>query len=116
MVYLGNDIKQLRIQNGYTQEQVATKLGVKARTVGTWERDLKLPSAEMLVKLARLYHVSLNYLVGLDKEMCIDITNLTDNQKQILNDIVLEFNNKLAKGLTEERQKILGDVLKEFSR
>lgn len=49
--------KSLRISNGYTQADLASKLGVTIPTVSVWERGLSSPSARYIPQLAELFNV-----------------------------------------------------------
>jgi DNA-binding XRE family transcriptional regulator len=53
-------IRELREQHGWTQLQLANKLGVTPATVYTWERGIFDPRASQLRKLARVFEVSMD--------------------------------------------------------
>ncbi len=95
---LGEILSELRDRSGYTQEQVSKKMNVSILTVGRWENNERLPSTEHFIDLAILYNVSLNYLVGLDKEHSIVVEGLNNRQKAIMNSLLLEFTSKKKKG------------------
>ena len=57
-------LKLLRKKNKETQEMLAEKLGVSARTIGSWEQEDRVPSCETLICIADKYHVSVDYLLG----------------------------------------------------
>lgn len=117
MVKLGNDIKRLRLEKGYTQKQVAEKMGVNDTTVCKWEKTLRLSSVEMLIKVAQLYEVSLYYLLGIDEaEKLIDVDNMSKGQSELLFDLISDFENEETTELTDTRQSLLGKVLKEFDK
>lgn len=50
-----------------TQTQIAERLGIKPGTYSSWENGI-VPKTEMLIKIAELYHVSLDYVAGLSNE------------------------------------------------
>ncbi|MCM1164910.1 MAG: helix-turn-helix domain-containing protein [Lachnospiraceae bacterium] len=58
-----NNLKLFRKQNGFTQEQVAEKLGVSRQAVAKWERGESLPDIENVIALADMYEVSVDSLV-----------------------------------------------------
>lgn len=118
MFDFGKTLYDLRKKHGYTQQRVADILDVSVTTIGRWENNYKLPSASNLIDLASLYHVPLNYLVGIDKEKSVVTENLTPEQQDLINMIVLEFqsveqNNKNV-GLTIRQQEILVRLMQEF--
>ncbi len=59
-----NIIKKLRIHNNWTQQYVAEKIGIKYQSYQAYELGLSLPSLENFIKLADLFDVSLDYLIG----------------------------------------------------
>ncbi len=58
-----NIIKSLRQANGWTQEQVANKMGISYQSYQNYERGITLPTLVHFVKLADLFEVSLDYLI-----------------------------------------------------
>lgn len=116
MVDIGVLLKQLRHEHGYTQAQVAQKMSVTNTTVASWENNFKFPSVERLIGLASLYHVPLNYLVGIQKERKVILTDLSQNQQDLLQRMVLEFDcqRRGATRLTECQKKLLADLIDEF--
>ena len=60
-------LKQLRQKKGLTQQEIAELLGVKRNTYSDWENGKTEPNFEMILKLADLFEVSLDWLFGRDK-------------------------------------------------
>lgn len=61
---VGRRVATLRCERGMTQDEVASKVGITSRTVGNVEREETMPDITVLVALAELFDVSLDYLVG----------------------------------------------------
>jgi MerR family transcriptional regulator, light-induced transcriptional regulator len=57
-------IKELRKKKGYTQKELAQLLGIGQTTVANYEQGTRIPDAEKLQKMADLFEVTLDYLVG----------------------------------------------------
>lgn len=114
---LGFILKNLRAEAGYTQQQIAYRMEVSVTTVGRWENNYKMPSLQKLLTLSAFYNVPLDYLVGIEKERSIVINRLTREQQNLLNTLVLEFQNKRRGkgGLTARQQDILNLLLVEFN-
>ena len=74
---IGIKINQLRKLSGMTQEQLAEKLNVSRQTISKWESDSTSPDLESIVKISRIFHVSLDDLL---KEGEAGVTNKTDEQ------------------------------------
>ncbi|MFS0723918.1 helix-turn-helix domain-containing protein [Paenibacillus sp. 1P07SE] len=60
----GRRIAQLREQQGWTQEQTATLLGISRAALSHYEKNRREPDMETLSKFADLFKVSIDYLVG----------------------------------------------------
>ena len=60
---LGNRLAAMRKEKGYSQEELAEKLGVSRQAVSKWERGEASPDTDNLIALASLYGVTLDELV-----------------------------------------------------
>ncbi|MBQ0087944.1 MAG: helix-turn-helix transcriptional regulator, partial [Prevotellaceae bacterium] len=61
---LGENIKTLRKQKGFSQETLAQQLNVVRQTVSKWEKGYSVPDAEMLNTLSELFEVPVSTLLG----------------------------------------------------
>ena len=61
---LSNSLKELRASRGMSQAELAEKLGVRQQTVGKWESSVTVPRQPMLQKLADIFGVTTDYLLG----------------------------------------------------
>lgn len=59
-------LKELREEKKLLQKQLATELGVSQVTIARWETNSREPSIDMLMKIAKLFGVSIDYLVGME--------------------------------------------------
>lgn len=64
---LGSRIKELRKANGMTQEELSDMLGLVRTAVVAYEQDINEPSVANLKKLAEIFKVSIDYLLGYGK-------------------------------------------------
>ena len=69
-------LKLLRESYHWDQTELAKQLGVSKQSVSNWENSNILPSIDMLTKVAELFHVSTDFLLGLDNRLTIDVTGL----------------------------------------
>ncbi|MGT2911128.1 helix-turn-helix domain-containing protein [Streptococcus cameli] len=60
---IGLFLKELRLENGLTQEQFAEDFAVSNRTVSRWENGVHLPDLGLLIAIAQFYNVSINELI-----------------------------------------------------
>lgn len=87
-------LKELRIQAGLTQLQLAQRLGITKSVISFYELSERAPSPDVLVRIAKIFHVSTDYLLGLDKHETIDITGLTSHDIALLRALADSLRNK----------------------
>lgn len=58
------NLKALRKQKGFSQEELATRLHVARQTISKWEKNLSVPDADTLIRLAEILEVSVSELLG----------------------------------------------------
>ena len=73
---LGKRISELRAAFGWNQVQLAERLNISKQTVSNWENENIQPSIEMLLRLAKLFHISTDYLLGLNEVPTINVEGL----------------------------------------
>lgn len=88
---LNDTIRDLRIQNGLNQVELANKLNVSKQCVSNWENDNVLPSITMLIKLAELFNTTTDYLLGREAENVIGLDGLTEEQRVHIRQIVKDL-------------------------
>ena len=93
-INFGNRLKELRIQAGMTQQQLATKLGITKSVISFYELRERTPSPEILVELAAEFKVSSDYLLGIEKKNVLDISGLDVDDERILKLIVEHLRKK----------------------
>ena len=84
MVDFGNNLKTLRLNAGWTQSQLAQKLGITKSVISAYETGIRLPSYDILIHIAKIFKVSTDYLLGLEKTQEIDLSGLTDKEVSAL--------------------------------
>lgn len=91
---LGSRINELRIASGWSQVQLAEKLNISKQTVSNWENDNIQPSIEMLVRIANLFSVSTDYLLGLDNLTHINVDGVPVSFIAHLTQIIEDYKQK----------------------
>lgn len=76
-IEIANRLAKLRKEKGYSQEQLAEELDISRQAISKWERAEASPDTDNLIELAKLYNVSLDYLLCLDNE---DSKSVNKNQ------------------------------------
>ncbi|MBP3673386.1 MAG: helix-turn-helix transcriptional regulator [Oscillospiraceae bacterium] len=73
---LGQRICELRTALGWSQVDLARRLQVAKQTVSNWENENIQPSIEMLVRIAKLFGVTTDYMLGLESVPRISVEGL----------------------------------------
>ena len=94
MVNMGQRLRLLRTQNKLTQKQVADRLGLAVSAISSYESGVRFPTYQTLVKLASMYHVSCDYLIGAPGVRTIDVSGLDDDEIDIISQTVDFFRTK----------------------
>lgn len=84
LVNFGNRLKTLRIKKKLTQQQLADLLGLTKSVISAYENGLRYPAYDVLIKIARIFKVSTDFLLGVEIKREIDTSGLTDEQVEAL--------------------------------
>ena len=85
---LGEKLKQLRLEKNLTQKQLADRLGVAISAISSYESDTRCPTFDTLIKYARIFHVSTDYLLGLEPIHTLDVSGISDTEILVVAQLV----------------------------
>lgn len=88
MVDFGNTLKMLRLKENLTQAQLAQKLGLTKSVISAYETGLRMPSYEILIHIAQIFHVSTDYLLGLEQKHEIDLSGISQEEVDALLNLI----------------------------
>ncbi|OPX92466.1 MAG: HTH-type transcriptional regulator ImmR [Pelotomaculum sp. PtaB.Bin104] len=99
MVYdLGVRLRELRESKNLSQTQVAKRLSLTRSSVSGYENNIAVPSIDVLSKMALLYGVTTDYILGIDNRKVIVLDGLTEREASVVQDMVniliIEFKNR----------------------
>ena len=80
MIDFGDKLKDLRNGRNMTQKELADRLGIDKSLISYYEANSRFPSPEVLIKISRIFRVSTDYLLGLEKTRTIDVSNLNEDE------------------------------------
>ncbi|WP_270623418.1 helix-turn-helix domain-containing protein [Streptococcus sanguinis] len=99
-------LKQLRKEAGLTQKQIAEKMQVGQNSYSNWEKGIRTPIKPTIEKLAEIFEVSPDYLLGttddprtqvdidideaIEKSVAYDGKPITDNDREIIRNFLKE--------------------------
>lgn len=106
MVDFSKKLKELRERSGLTQQQLAEKLWVTKATVSYYELAERNPSPEMLIRIANAFHVTTDYLLGLeDRTQIIDVSDLPPEDVEFVQSTVDMLRRKNSGGAESAQTK-----------
>lgn len=79
MVDCSQKLRLLRESRHLTQQQVANRVGVSKTMISAYETAIKTPSIDVLIRLSRLYGVTVDYLVCVDSSAGLNVAGLGDD-------------------------------------
>lgn len=77
-------IKALREARGWTQAELARRMSITRNGVNSWEQGLSMPSPTCLVDLAKVFSVSTDYLLGIERLETVNVTGLDEKDVAML--------------------------------
>ncbi len=93
---LGHRISELRLARNWSQVELGKRLGVAKQTVSNWENDNIQPSIEMLIHLSKLFGVTTDYLLGLEKIPRISVEGLSTDVIAHLSLLIEDFKENIT--------------------
>ena len=81
-----NNLKELRMEAGLLQKELASQIGYNQRNISDWEQGRTEPNIEALFKLANFFECSIDYLLGRSDELntVIIVKNLNDSEEKLV--------------------------------
>lgn len=94
MLNFGNRIRSLRQGKKWTQEDLATRLGLTKSVISAYETSLRYPSYDVLIHIASIFKVTTDYLLGIEKNHSIDISGLSHDDELLVRQLVDSLRKK----------------------
>ncbi len=93
----------LRERKGLTQERLADMVGVKNTTISAYENDVNFPSLEVLIRLAKVFNITTDELLGIEE---LDVSNIEQSYYEKL------FKNMISvEGLSNKNIKLIESLI-----
>ena len=93
-VEFGHRLKALRKNAGLSQKQLGEMVGVTKSVISFYELQDRSPSPLVLVRLSSVFHVTTDYLLGIDRRETIDTAGLSKNDIVILQALAQHLREK----------------------
>lgn len=93
----GNRLKELRLQSGLTQKELGDRIGISKSVVSFYEHLDRTPSPDVLIKLASVFHVSADELLGIQRKDVVDVSGLDEEDVKVVRMVVEQLRKKNLK-------------------
>lgn len=90
----GIKLKTLRTSQKLTQQQLADRIGVAKSVVSYYESGDRYPSYDVLVRIARIFHTTTDYLLDVSKDCVVDVTGLSEEEIAVVRTVAEALKNK----------------------
>lgn len=107
MSVVGNSIKKLRSAAGMSQYDLSRELGIHPASISSWERGVGNPDLEMVSKVAKIFNVSTDFILGNE--------GYSRNYADLPEDLQVSFRQVDWNALSEDERRILHAVIKSVT-
>lgn len=91
---IGDRIKELRKDAGLSQAELSRKLSITRSSVNAWESGFSAPTAQYIIEMAALFHCTSDYLLGIEHDKTLNISNFNDKERGIIVELAAYFDEK----------------------
>ncbi|MBS5489620.1 helix-turn-helix domain-containing protein [Coprococcus sp. TF11-13] len=103
MANLSDRIKSLRLSADMTQEEFGKKFGIVKSTVSLYESGKSTPNDQIKKQICDYFHVSLDYLLGVDRQGGLDYANFQIDESEFALDFKMRIRELISEqGMTED--------------
>ncbi len=88
-------LKALRTAKKMSQKDLADKLGVAKSVVSFYESGDRSPSYDILIKISRIFNVTTDYLLGIERERMLDVSDLSEDSIAVVNTVIEALKSKI---------------------
>lgn len=86
-----DNLKLIRKQRGLTQQELGAKLNLSKAVISKYENGIGFPTLDVLMQFAEYFNVTTDFLLGLENDKTIVVTDLSDEQITSLQSIIIEY-------------------------
>lgn len=78
IVSLGEKLKALRTAKKMSQKELAERIGIAKSVISFYESGDRFPSYDVLIKIARIFNVTTDYLLDVERERTVNVSGLSE--------------------------------------
>lgn len=87
----GYILRSLRKRSGLSQSELGKHIGLSKSVISNYENGINYPDYENLLRIAKYFGVTTDYLLGAQNIKTIDVSGLTESQIELMNHTIAEF-------------------------
>ena len=115
-IVIGEKIKQYRLANGWTQQELGTKIGISKNAIGNYEKGFRSPKKNTMFDLAKAFSISIDDLFPpVQKDSASDIQSIYDQLEPPRQGKVLTFAERQLKEQKNEEETKINEVSEVIS-
>lgn len=99
---IGSRITRLREQNDLSQSELAKRMNISRSGVQAWECDINSPSTDNLVSLAKIFHVSTDYLLDINAENTVNLDSYSAHEQSLIFHLLQYFNESASAAFKDD--------------
>lgn len=88
MYKLAERLKKLRELNDISQNALSKELNITRATINAWEMGISYPNAQSLILLSKYFNVTVDYLLGINDRIMLDISTLNQREQELISEMV----------------------------
>ncbi len=90
----GIKLKELRIGQKLTQQQLADRIGVAKSVVSYYESGDRYPSYDVLIRIAHIFHTTTDFLLDVSRDNVVDVTGLSQEDAAVVRSVAEALKRK----------------------
>lgn len=94
MIEFGLRLKKLRNNANLTQAELARKLDLTKSVISAYENDTRLPSYDVLIHISKIFHVTTDYLLGVEAPTPVDLSGLSEEEAMVVTQLIKVLKHK----------------------
>lgn len=102
---LKDNLKTLRKNKGFSQEELSIKLNVVRQTISKWESGLSVPDAEMLISISEVFDIPVSEILG------EDIEEKQKNDIKVISEKLEVINEQLSMRQKQKRKRTISFLM-----
>lgn len=99
---IGSRIARLREQSGLSQADLAKRMNISRAGVQSWECGANSPSTDNLISLAKIFHVSTDYLLDINATSIVNLDGYSAHEQSLVFHLLQYFNESASAAYSEK--------------